>query len=85
MKVSWIKYKDDKKSFKIPELFGFDVFSIQDMDEIDVKIDELIAKNYNTFIISNELAGFSEKINNEYLNNKNIEIIISRDNKYKRS
>ena len=79
MKVSWIKLASDKKNFRLPENLGFDVFSINDNEEIDRKIDELISSNYNTIILSNEVAGFSQKINNEYTKMKNIDIIISRD------
>ena len=61
MKVSWIKGKNENKLFKIPELLGFDVFSIQNNEEIDNKIDELILNKYNTIVISKELAGFSRK------------------------
>lgn len=78
MKVSWIKSISDNKNFKIPELLGFDVFSLEENDDIDSKIDELINKKYNTIVISKDLAGFSQKINSEYLKNKNIEIIINR-------
>lgn len=79
MKVSWIKLEKDKKHFRIPENLGFDVFKIGIEDEIDKKIDELISEKYNTIIISNEIAGFSSKINNEYLKNKNVNIIINKD------
>ena len=78
MRISWIKSEDDLKNFKIPEVLGFDVFCIKNNEEIDKKIDELIANNYNTIIISKDLAGFSQKINNNYLNNKSVDIIISR-------
>lgn len=77
MKVSWIKSDKDSKNFKIPELLGFDVFSLQNNDEVDSKIDELIANKYNTIVISKDLAGFSQKINSEYLNNKKVDIIIN--------
>lgn len=80
MKVSWIKLQEDKKSFRLPENLGFDVFKLQSTDEVDKKIDELIANKYNTIIVSNDVAGLSEKINKEYLRNKNVNIIISRDN-----
>lgn len=79
MKVSWIKLENDKKSFRLPENLGFDVFYLKENDGVDNKIDELISNKYNTIIISNEAAGFSQKINKEYLNNKNVNIIISRD------
>ena len=71
MKVSWIKSKEDKSSFKVPD------------EKIDDTIDNLILNKYNTIVISNELAGFSQKINNEYLKMKNIDIIISKDKYYK--
>ena len=43
MKVSWIKFIEDKKDFKLPENLGFDVFSINKNDNVDEKIDELIS------------------------------------------
>ena len=78
MKISWIKSEKDKKNFRIPELLGLDVFYLQNNEEIDNKIDELISNKYNTIIISKDLAGFSQKINNEYLDNKIVDIIIGR-------
>ena len=78
MKISWIKAENDNKSFKFAEIFGLDVYKINNLDKIDNKIDELISNNYNTIVISKEVAGFSQKINNEYLKNKNVEIIIGR-------
>ena len=80
MKVSWIKLQDDKRNFRLPENLGFDVFSLNNNEEVDKKIDELISNKYNTIIVSNEVAGLSEKINKEYLRNKNVNIIISKDN-----
>lgn len=76
MKVSWIKSESDN-NFKIPQLLGFDVFSIKENEDIDNKIDELIMNKYNTIIISKDLAGFSQKINLDYAKNKNIDIIIN--------
>lgn len=80
MKVSWIKFIEDKEDFKLPENLGFDVFSINRNDNVDEKIDELISDKYNTIIVSNSIAGASEKINKEYLKNKKVNIIISKDN-----
>lgn len=80
MKVSWIKFIEDKKDFKLPENLGFDVFSINRNDNVDEKIDELISDKYNTIIVSKSIAGASEKINTEYLKNKKVNIIISKDN-----
>lgn len=83
MKVSWIKSKNDEKSFKVPQSLGFNVISIENNEKIDETIDNLISKKCDTIVISNELAGFSQKINNEYLKMKNIDIIISKDKYYK--
>lgn len=80
MKVSWIKLKNDEYSFKLLEHLGFSVLSLSSSDNVDEKIDELISYKYNTIIVSNEVAGLSEKINKEYLRNKNVNIIISKDN-----
>lgn len=80
MKVSWLRLDNDKKSFRLPENLGFEVYSINDYDNVDKKIDELIANKYDTIIISNEIAGLSQKINKEYLQNKNINIVISKNN-----
>ena len=76
MKVSWIKYEKDNKNFRIPENLGFDVFKLHDIDNIDNKINELIKNKYDTIIISNEVAGFSEDIIKKYSKNENINIII---------
>ena len=74
MRISWLKLDNDNKSFKIPTNFGMDVFSVNSTENVDNKIDELIGKNYNTIIVSNDVAGLSEKINKEYLYNKNVNI-----------
>ena len=79
MKISWLKLDNDNKSFKIPTSFGMDVFSVNSTENVDNKIDELIKSNYNTIIVSNDVAGLSEKINKEYLYNKNVNIVISKD------
>ena len=79
MKISWLKLDTDNKSFKIPTSFGMDVFSVNSTENVDNKIDELIESHYNTIIVSNDVAGLSEKINKEYLYNKNVNIVISRD------
>ena len=84
MKISWLKLDDDNQSFKIPTSFGMDVFSVNSTENVDNKIDELIERNYNTIIVSNDVAGLSEKINKEYLYNKNVNIVISRDRDIKK-
>lgn len=77
--ISWLKLDNDNKNFRIPANLGMDVFSVNSTENVDNKIDELIRKNYNTIIVSNDVAGLSEKINKEYLYNKNVNIVISKD------
>lgn len=77
MKISWIKYEKDNKSFKIPESLGFNVLRLKDPEETDKTINELIQQNYKTVILSNEIAGFSEDIIKKYGKDKSINIIIA--------
>lgn len=79
MKISYIKYKYDKKSFRIPQLLGFDVFEIDEPEKIDNKIEELKEKKYTSIVISNELASFSENIISKYSTNSKLNIIIAPD------
>lgn len=77
MRVSWIKYKDDKHSFIIPKSLGFNVYEIADLDNTDKMIRNLIKEDYKTIILTNEVASFSEDIIKKYKNDKDINIIIS--------
>lgn len=77
MKVSWIKYEKDARSFRMPEALGFDVFKLQDLEQTDNTIKKLIQQNYDTIIISNEVAGFSEDIIKKYQKDKDVKIVIS--------
>lgn len=79
MKMSWIKYEKDAKSFRLPEALGFDVFKLQDLEQTDNTIKKLIGQNYDTIVISNEVAGFSEDIIKKYQKDKEIKIVISLD------
>lgn len=79
MKISWIKYEKDKKSFRLPEALGFDVFHLKDLEKTDEIVRNLIQKNYDTIVLSNEVAGFSEDIIKKYQRNKDIKIVISMD------
>ena len=79
MKVSWIKYEKDAKSFRMPEALGFDVFKLHDLEQTDQTIKKLIQNQYDTIIISNEVAGFSEDIIKKYRRDKDIKIVISLD------
>lgn len=84
MKISWLKLENDSKNFRIPANLGMAVFSVNNTENVDNKIDELIKSNYNTIIVSNDVAGLSEKINKEYLYSKNVNIVISRDRDIKK-
>ena len=78
MKISWIKNKQDEKSFEFIKSFGGNVYEIEEPEEIDIFIDKLCKEeNCKTIIISNELAGFSEDIIKKYKNNTHINIIIA--------
>lgn len=75
MKISFIKYKNIN-NYKFPAIFGIDTEEIKEPEDIDNKIEELKNKKYNTIIIPNELASFSEKIVSEYKNDDKLNIII---------
>ena len=77
MKISWIKYEKDDKSFKMPEALGFDVIKLRNPDETDEKIQELITKDYKMVVLSSEIASFSDDIIRKYNTDKNINIIIA--------
>ena len=79
VKISWLKYEKDTKSFRLPQALGFDVFSLDDLEETDKVMKELVKEDYDTIILSNEVAGFSEDIIKKYQKNKNIKIVISLD------
>lgn len=77
MSISWLKASDDKKSFKIFESFGMDVYKVNDLDKTDEKIKELVDKKYTTIVLSNEIAGFSQDIIKKYNKIENVNIIIA--------
>lgn len=78
MKISWLKSKNDNKSFKFQKNIGLDVYEIEDLEKTDLKINEL-TKNYNTIVISNEVASFSTDIIKKYVKDDNINIIIAKN------
>jgi len=77
VKISLLKSINDTKNFKFFEKLGFDVYKINDLENTDLKINELIKKNYNTIVISNEVASFSEDIIKKYNKREDINIIIN--------
>lgn len=81
MRISLIKNKDDRDSFRMFKGFGFDVVELENLEEIDDKINILINDEYDTIILTNEVASFSEDIIKKYDTNKNINIIIAPNKK----
>jgi len=77
MKVSFIKFKDDKDRYKIAKMVGMDVFELDSPEDIDKQIQELEKKDYRTIFIPNSLASFSDDIINKYKYNENLKIIIT--------
>ena len=79
LKISWVKYEKDDVSFKMTERLGFDVFKLSEPEQTDEKLKELINKRYDTIILTNEIAGFSEDIIKKYVKDRNVNIIIALD------
>ena len=82
MRISWIKTKKDNESFRIFENLGFNVYSLDEPEDTDKKIDELINNNCKTIILSNEIASFSKDIITKYKNKEDVSIIIASRKKY---
>ncbi len=80
MKISWIKSKNDTKSFKIFQNLGFNVYNLDDPENTDKKIKELIENDCKTIILSNEIASFSNDIITKYKKKDDISIIIASGN-----
>ena len=79
LKISWVKYEKDDVSFKMPERLGFDDFNLSAPEQTDEKLKELITNRYDTIILTNEIAGFSEDIIKKYVKDRNVNIIIALD------
>lgn len=77
MRISYIKSKNDLESFRIPQFLGSKVVELDNVEKVDESIDNLIGLKYNTIVLSNEVAGFSESIMKKYYNSKKINIIIA--------
>lgn len=80
MKISWIKNKDDKQSFKLIESLGGAVYKLDDPEKVDKMIECLYEKEkekYNTIIISKELSAFSGDIIKKYKSDDSVRIIIA--------
>lgn len=77
MAISWIKSSKDNKSFKLAKGFGMDVFEIENLEEVDDKIQELVDKKYSIIVVTNEVASFSQDIIKKYSKSENVDIIIT--------
>ena len=77
MAISWLKSSNDKKSFKVFKNLGMDVYEIKDLEKTDEKIKKLVEQKYDTIVISNEVASFSQDIINKYNKVEGINIIIA--------
>ena len=78
MAITWLKSSKDNKSFKLFKGFGMDVYEIDNLDEVDNKIQELVDKRYSTIVVTNEVASFSQDIIKKYSKSENVDIIITK-------
>ena len=76
LKISWLKTKNDKESFKVFQNLGFSVYNLEEPENTDEKIKELIENNCKTIVLSNEIASFSKDIITKYNKQDDISIII---------
>lgn len=77
MKVSWIRAEGDNKNFEMLKKLGFDVYSIDEPENTDKKIEELVNNDCKIIILSNEIASFSSDIITKYSNQEDVSIVIS--------
>ena len=77
MKVSWIKGKNEAKSFRFFQNMGFDVYEMEDLEQVDSQIEKLVENHCHTIILSSEAAGFSEDIIRKYDKDESVNIIIA--------
>jgi len=77
MKISWIKYAGDTNSFKLPQLFGMEVMALENLEQIDDSLKQLIENGYQTIIVTDEVASFSEDMIKTYPYQKGVRIIIA--------
>ena len=76
MKISWIKYKNDNKSFRIFKNIGMDVVDIENREDIDTAINRLVSNDYKTIILSSDVSAFSNDIITKYQKSDDINIVI---------
>ena len=77
MRVSCIKSNKDTESFNFLKSVGCNIVELSDLDNVDNTIKNLINDRYQTIILSNAVAGFSEDIIKKYRTKENVNIIIA--------
>ncbi len=78
-KISYIKSIHDKTSFNFFKNIGMYGVELTDLDNVDKVLSKLIDKDYTTFFITNEVAGYSDDLFKKYYNSKDINIIIAKN------
>ena len=76
MKVAYIKALGDSTSFKIFKNLGFNVYEVDNLEDVDKKIEELVNEKNTSIIITNEVASFSQNIIKKYNKQEYPKIII---------
>ena len=76
LKISWVKYKNDNKSFRFFKNIGMDVVDIENREDIDTAINSLVSNDYKTIILSSDVAAFSNDIITKYQKSDDINIVI---------
>ena len=77
MKVSCIRSNKDPESFNFLKSVGCNIIELSDLENVDNTIKDLIKDKYQTIIISNDVAGFSEDIIKKYKTKEDVNIIIA--------
>ena len=77
LKIVCIKAKNDEDSFRVFKAFGTKVYELEDLEQTDYQIKQCVKNNYDTILISEELANFSSDIVTKYKNSQTVNIIIS--------
>ena len=78
-KISYIKSIHDKTSFNFFKNIGMYGVELTDLHNVDKVLSKLIDKDYTTFFITNEVAGYSDDLFKKYYNSKDINIIIAKN------
>lgn len=81
MKISLIIDKNENKKHIMAQIFGLDVYELDNPEKIDTKIEQLKNQKYNVIFISDELAGFSQDVIRKYNYDNNLRIVIMPNRK----